>query len=469
MQRFFSTKMRQNEYCSLSLIPQEYMMTTRTHYALIIILAVLLSACTAGSKGEHGWEQSPKILAAIRDPTFPEKKFNVLDYGAISDGTHDSKAAIDEAILDCAKLGGGTVLFPKGDYLIQGPVHLENNIRLHLEEGAILLFGDNPDDYLPEVLTSWEGTRLYNYSPFIYAMGKSNIAITGSGVIDGTASHVFNNWRPNQVPDQTLLRHMNNADTPLSERIFGDGHFLRPHLIQFYACENVLIDGVTILDAPFWCVHMVFSQNITIRNVTFNSQQLNNDGIDIESSEYVLIENIRFNNNDDNIAIKAGRDLEGRKLQKPSRNIIVRNCSFQGHNALAIGSEMSGGVYNVFVENCTSEGDVRNGIYLKSNKDRGGKIADTYMRNISFVNVNTLIRIEPDYKGEGALHPPVFENIFLENISTQNAAEYGIYIMGSAESPVRNVLLKDIRINRASTSTLIKYATGVNMSNVQIN
>jgi polygalacturonase len=445
------------------------MMRRAKFFILSVVFVFSLIGCSRTANEKHGWALVPGIVQRIQTPAIPELEISVLSFGAKADGVTDNAAAIRSAIRACTDQHGGKIIFPPGEYYIGGPIHLENNIQLHLTENARLIFGDDPKSYLPVVLTSWEGTRLYNYSPFIYAMGKSNIAITGSGVIDGTASHVFNNWRPNQVPDQTLLRHMNNADTPLSERIFGDGHFLRPHLIQFYACENVLIDGVTILDAPFWCVHMVFSQNITIRNVTFNSQQLNNDGIDIESSEYVLIENIRFNNNDDNIAIKAGRDLEGRKLQKPSRNIIVRNCSFQGHNALAIGSEMSGGVYNVFVENCTSEGDVRNGIYLKSNKDRGGKIADTYMRNISFVNVNTLIRIEPDYKGEGALHPPVFENIFLENISTQNAAEYGIYIMGSAESPVRNVMLKDIRINRASTSALIKYATGVNMSNVQIN
>jgi len=368
----------------------------------LLILVIVSGSCMFPKTGDRApWKEVPSILGRIIPPDVPVREFCVTDFGAEPDGLTDCKPAIDKAIEACLSAGGGKVIFSAGNYFIKGPVHLESNTRLHLSAGSCLSFSSDPADYLPVVLTSWEGTRLYNYSPFIYAINKTNVAITGEGMINGYADGVFARWQAIQRKDQLLSREMNNNEVPLKDRIFGADHFLRPHLIQFYECENILIEGVTILDSPFWCIHFIYSGNITVRDLIFASQQLNNDGIDVESCEDVLIENVHFDNRDDNIAIKSGRDAEARMLQIPSRNIVVRNCYFKGHNAFAIGSEMSGGVYNIFMENCGFRGEVRNGIYLKSNKDRGGKVSGVYVRNTRFGIAGSVIQIDSDYKNEG--------------------------------------------------------------------
>jgi polygalacturonase len=436
--------------------------------AFFLLISLGFFSCKWLETEKSNWDKVPLILERIAIPEIPDLTVSITDYISETSDTTDWKPFIDQAISDLKQKGGGKLNFPEGNYFIDGPIHLENNMNLHLEEGARLVFGSNPASYLPVVLTSWEGTQLHNYSPFIYARGKSNLAITGKGMIDGLADGVFNAWRPDQQPDQLLSRKMNNEAIPLDERIFGDGHYLRPHLVQFFECENILVEGVTILDSPFWCIHFIYSKNITVRDMQFNSPQMNNDGLDIESSEDVLIENVRFNNNDDNIAIKAGRDLEGRTLQRSSRNIVVRNCFFKGHNALAVGSEMSGGVENVFVENCSFDGEVRNGIYLKSNKDRGGKMSDIYIRNVVFGQVFNLIRIDSDYKGEGELYPPVFENVFIDNVTASEALDHGIYINGSEQQPVGRVELTNITIGGAKRPVIIQNAAEICMNNIRI-
>lgn len=443
------------------------MIKTNQIYLLIFFL-LLTTWKWQPDTDKSSWEAVTAILERINPPEFSSREFSVLKFGAIADGVSNSKPAIDKAIEACALAGGGSVVLPPGRYLCKGPIHLQSNINLHLSSGAYLSFSHDPDDYLPVVTSSWEGTRLYNYSPFIYAYQKTNVAITGKGIIDGSSGGVFNQWQKLQRSDQKRLRKMNNDGVPLEERIFGKGHFLRPHLIQFYKCENVLMEDVTILDSPFWCIHLIYSKNITVRGLVFNAQQLNNDGIDPESCEDVLIENVLFNNNDDNIAIKAGRDREGRLLQQPSQNIVVRNCQFKGHNALAIGSEMSGGVNNIFVEDCSFNGNVRNGIYLKSNKDRGGKISNIFIRNVTFGKTSTVIRIDSDYKNEGIGFPPSFENIHIENIEAREAGT-GIYIKGTAEKPVNRVVLKDIIIHKVGTGFSSENIKNVTFDNVKIN
>ncbi len=418
---------------------------------------------------DHGWATVTSILESIVPPKFPENEFSILEFGAIPNVNADSKPAIEKAIEACVLVSGGKVIVPSGHYFFKGPIHLQSNIHLHISEGAYLSFSQEPSDYLPVVLTSWEGTRTYNYSPFIYAFGKSNVAITGTGTIDGNAGGVFNQWQKGQKKDQQLLRQMNNDNIPLEKRVFGSDHFLRPQLIQFYNCKNVLMQDVTILDAPFWCVHLVFSKNIVVDHLTFDSQQLNNDGVDVESCEDVLIKNVLFNNNDDNISIKAGRDREGRELGRPSRNIVVRNCQFKGHNAFAVGSEMSGGVSQVFVENCNFRGKVNNnGIYLKSNKDRGGKISDIYVRNVTFGQAGAAILIDSDYKNEGEGLPPRFENIHIENICAEEVGR-AIQIKGTEEEPVDGVFLTNIVIQKAGKAVSIENAINVKMDRVTIN
>ncbi|RPI43690.1 MAG: hypothetical protein EHM46_03750, partial [Bacteroidetes bacterium] len=418
---------------------------------------------------EDPWIRVAGITGQISVPQFPDKDYLLDDFGGKGDGLTDNHVAFERAVRSCHENGGGRVVVGPGDYLVNGPIHLRDTVNLHLEEGARIFFGSEPADYLPNVLTSWEGTRLYNYSPFIYAFRIRNAAITGKGEIDGEASGTWNNWKALQGADQVLLRKMNNTDVPPDHRIFGEGHFLRPHLVQFYGCENVLIEGVKITDSPFWCLHFVFSRNITVRGVRFEAFNFNNDGIDPESSENVLIEDITFNNRDDNVAIKAGRDLEARKLGRPSRNIVVRNCRFRGHNAIAVGSEMSGGVHDVYVEDCSFAGRVEYGFYLKGNRDRGGTVHDIYARNLTFDTTRSTVIIDSDYKNEGSCCPPVFKNILVENVTANRALDHAIYIRGYDSAPVDSVSLRGITVRRARIPLELEHVSGLAMEDVRIN
>lgn len=323
---------------------------------------------------KNEWPQVPAILEKIKAPSFPHRDFSVLDYGAVGDGVTDSRQAIRDAIAACNQAGGGRVVIPAGTYLVNGPIHLQSNVNLHVAKNAILKFGVNPADYLPAVLVRWEGTRCYNYSPLIYAYGQENIAITGSGTIDGQTEKFWHLWKLIQEPDKKALRRMGRDLVPVEDRQFGAGHFLRPTLIEFYECNNILIEGVTVKSSPFWTVHPVFCTNVTVRGLTVERGTTNDDGCNPESCQYVLIENCSFYTRDDNIAIKAGRDNDAwvENGGRPSENIVIRNCRFQGETgAITIGSEMSGGVRNVFAENCTM-GAIASPIFIKSNTDRAG-------------------------------------------------------------------------------------------------
>lgn len=442
---------------------------------VILILVGFSSACskqavkTPMNSETANWSRMDSILQVIKEPVIPAFECNLNDFGGFGDGTFNNKPAFDSIISYCSSVGGGKIIVPEGIYFVKGPIVLKSNINLHLSKGSKLIFSSEPGDYLPVVLTSWEGTRVYNYSPFIYTYKQNNIAITGLGEIDGEASQTWSKWKKKQEVDKLLTRKMNNENTPLESRIFGEGHLLRPHLIQFYECENILVDGITITDSPFWCLHLIFSKNIIVRNVKYDAQNVNNDGIDPESSENVLIENISFSNQDDNIAIKAGRDLEARTLNRPSKNIVIRNCTFSGYNAFAVGSEMSGGVNNVFVENCNSGGRVIFGIYLKGNLDRGGEVSDIYVRNIDFQNTESAILIDSYYKEEGECCPPAFKNVFIENVKCDTTRDYGISLIGSKKIPLKNIHIKNVEILNAPKTMKRSFVEELYLTDIFIN
>lgn len=431
---------------------------------------MLLEGCGGADREARAdpWDRVEDIIRQIHEPGIPEEVFRLSEYGGSGDGMTDNKPAFDRIIQACAEAGGGVIHVEAGEYLVQGPIHLQSHMELHLEAGSSLVFGTDPADYLPVVLTSWEGTRCYNYSPFIYAKEARDVAITGKGEIDGNAAGTWTRWKHLQDPDKKLIRLMNNEGVPTEERIFGDGHYLRPHLIQFYQCENIRVEDVRISDSPFWCLHFVYSNNITVRGLSYEAFNYNNDGIDPESSSNVLIENITFNNGDDNIAIKAGRDLEGRTLGIPSRNIVIRDCSFNGYNAIAVGSEMSGGVHDVYVEDCSYEGKVIYGFYLKGNRDRGGMVHDIYARNIAFDTVRSAIMIDSDYKNQGTCCPPAFKNIYIEEISARHASDHGIFLKGSPQVHLDSVFISKVNIGSARIPVETVYTDYVKMHEVQI-
>jgi polygalacturonase len=288
-----------------------------------------------------GLQPVAEILARIRPPRFPDRPFDVLRHGAAGDGQTDCHAAFQKAIAECHRAGGGRVHVPAGTFLSNGPIHLAGNVNLHLASGAKILFGTNPADYLPAVLTRWEGTRCHNYSPLIYALRQENIAITGEGVIDGQTRLFWHQWKQRQSADQNTLREMGARREPLERRVFGEGHYLRPSLFQPYDCRNVLVEGVTFQGSPFWTVHPVFCTNVTIRGIHVLPGTTNDDGVDPDSCRDVLIENCVFDTADDNIAIKAGRDQDAWG-DRPCENIVVRNCTgvHSKANGYCIGSEM---------------------------------------------------------------------------------------------------------------------------------
>jgi len=436
---------------------------------LLVINCKPKTQADINSPAGEGWDIVPEIMKNISAPVFPDKTFNILDYGAKPDTTFNSLPAILKAINECNLQGGGKVLIPKGTYFAKGPVILKSHVNLHLEEGARLEFSTEPKDYLPMVLTKWEGTECFNYTPFIYSYQCINVALTGKGEIDGNGAAVFDTWKPKEKPAMDRLRQMGNDSVPVYERVFGEGWYLRPCMIQFFGCKNVLVEDVKIYDSPFWIIHPVYCDNVIVRNVYIDSNNYNNDGCDPESSTNVLIENVDFNVGDDGIAIKSGRDQDGWRVGQATENVIIRNCHF-ARWAITIGSEMSGGVRNVFIEDCKID-SCRNGIYFKSNLDRGGFFENLYMRNIE-ANVCKwgIVNFRTDYHGyRGGNYPTQFRNITIENVTCNRVDSVAIMANGVPEAKLYNITLRNIDVKQAPRATQMKNVVNLVLDNVTVN
>ena len=360
----------------------------------------------------------------------------------------DALPSLQFVIDGLARQGGGRLVVKPGTYLLRGSLVLKDNIEIHLEQGALLKFSGVADDFLPVVQTRWEGTNLMGRSAMIYANGAENIAITGSGTIDAQGGKEMARWGMKadtksfqenahgthgetvEMPDVRRLRAL--GDDPASERIFGKGTHLRPCAVEFYACSRVLVEGITLKDSPFWCIHPVYCDNVTVKNVTIDSHFPNNDGCDPESSRNVLIENCLFRTGDDAVAIKAGRDADGRRKGIPSENIVIRHCQFFSEcNGLCIGSEMSGGVHNVYMHN-VEIGNVKNALLFKSNLDRGGYIRNVFVDSISIASAQgAVLRFETNYFGyRGGNFPAQYERFRISNVNAGKAEGYGVYYDG---------------------------------------
>ena len=374
------------------------------------------------------WKQVPKILKHIVAPKFPAHDFVITDFGAVADGKSDSTSAIAKAIDACAAAGGGHVVVPAGEF-ITGAIHLKSNVDLHLAAtNSILKFSTDPNAYLPAVFTRFEGIECYNYSPLIYAFGQENVAVTGKGTLDGQADETtwlaWKGQKGKTVGTQSAARkrldEMNNQNVPVEQRRFGNGDFLRPNFIQFNHCQNVMVEGVKIRRSPMWEIHPLLCTNVTVRGVDIFSHGANNDGCDPESCKDVLIEKCIFDTGDDCIAIKSGRNNDGRRVGVPVQNIIIRDCIMRdGHAGTAIGSEISGSCSNVFVENCEmSSPNLSCALRLKSNAMRGGVQQNIFMRNVNVGFATNILLIDFLYE-EGAKGPfnPVARNVVMENIN----------------------------------------------------
>jgi polygalacturonase len=429
----------------------------------ILFFAFLLLCLSTIRGAGYNEGRRDSILQLITGASTVGQKTSILKFGAKAGGTKDCHKAFVKAMKTAKKKGGLHLVVPRGLWLVKGPIHLESNVTLELQDGATLRFDANPEYYLPAVETSWEGTYVRNYSPLIYGYGLHNVSIIGKGTIDGNCANTFATWRDMQKPAQKRSRDLNHQGAPMESRVFGEGDYLRPQLIQLYKCKDITIEDVFITNSPFWCVHLLQSENIICRGIRYDAKLVNNDGIDPESSRNILIEDVHFNNGDDNVAIKAGRDNDGWTLGKPTENIVIRNCHFKGLHAVVIGSEMSGGVKNIFIEDCDYAGYCKRGLYIKTNPDRGGFVRDIYARNLKFGEVEDLIFVTSMYAGEGMdnSHFTDIENLWLENIDCQKARNGGIILQGTEPKPLRHITLKNISIGEVPNALSMDFTEGI--------
>ena len=464
-------------------VPAQYLLL------LVVYASIVSTSCnsTIGQKQNNTvvdpWTRLDKMLKSIKAPKFPNKDFVITRYGAVANNV-DCTEAFKRAINECSRQGGGRVVVPKGNFRT-GPIHLKSNVNLHLQKGAKILFSTNPNDYLPLVYTRWEGVELMNYSPLIYAFEQKNIAITGEGILDGQATNEnwwpwkgnvnygFKKGTPSQVDadKREALFKMAERDVPVSARKFGHGFYLRPQFVQPYRCQNVLIEGVTFINSPMWILNPVLCTNVTIQKVTVDSHGPNNDGCDPESCKDVLIKDCYFNTGDDCIAIKSGRNRDGRRINKPSENIIIQGCSMaNGHGGVVIGSEISGGVRNVFAENCTMNSPLLDrALRIKTSSARGGITEHVYLRNIKVGQVKEEVVIATMlYEDSGAFMPTI-RDIEIRNMQVKKGGKIGVLLEGYPQSKVQNLRLIDVTIESVKLPYKFDNATGVHFKNVVIN
>jgi polygalacturonase len=434
----------------------------------------------SGSKAANDpWTRVPGILARIKAPAFPKRDLSITDFGAVGDGRSEATDEIRKAIETCSQAGGGRVIVPSGTFLT-GAVYLKSNVNLHIAEGATLKFIPDPKKYLPVVFTRFEGIECMNFSPLIYAFEQENIAVTGTGVLDGSASN--DNWwgwarraaddtdSPAR-PDIKQLLDFGERGVSVTERIFGQGHRLRPNFIQPYRCRNILIKDVTIINSPMWEIHPVLSTNVTVRGVKISSHGPNNDGCDPESSRDVLIEDCVFDTGDDCIAIKSGRNNDGRRIHTASENIIVRNCTMKdGHGGVVMGSEISGDCRNVFVENCRMDSpNLDRAFRFKSNALRGGVVEDVFIRNVQIGKVaEAVLTIDFLYE-TGAAGPfkPVVRNVQLERV-VSSASPRVMWIVTFPGSIIEDIRFVDCTFRGVEATEVLQNVGSVSFKNITI-
>lgn len=403
--------------------------------------------------------------------------YDVTKYGAKKDSSAKATAAIKKAIDAAVKAGGGTVYFPAGKYLT-GPIHLKSNITILIDAGAELHFSDNFDDYLPMVQSRYEGVDVFSFSPLFYAYGAENIAITGRGKINGHGKKWWDyalTFPKDQLPRnkwQKIFDSLNkNILLPDDPRQMKIG-FLRPPFIQPLYCKNVLIEGITITNSPFWTVTPEFCENVTIKGLTIdNPKSPNTDGINPSSCRYVHISDCHISVGDDCITIKSGKDLPGRTKATPAENYTITNCTMlSGHGGVVIGSEMSGDVKKIVISNCVFDGTDR-GIRIKTTRGRGGVVEDIRVDNIVMKNIKQQAIVLDMQYTKAAAEPlsertPQFRNIRFSNITAYT--KQAMYINGLDEMPVSEISLNDI-VFEAETGIVIKNAQDIQLHNVRVN
>ncbi len=430
-------------------------------------------AATPARTGQHSSADlaADRIVASVRRPFFPRRFFPVTRFGAVGDGITDCTQAFAAAIAACNRVGGGHVVVPAGQFLT-GAIHLLSDVDLHLEADSTILFSQDPNAYLPVVFTRWQGIELMNYSPPIYSYGQRNIAITGSGTLNGQAdANHWWNWKNLETPDFTALEAMADAGVPVSQRVFGAGHYLPPQMIQPFLTDTVLIQGVTIINSPFWHMNPNLCTNVTVEGVTVNSSGPNTDGCDPESCDRVLIDGVTFSCGDDCIAIKSGRDSDGRRVGVPSTNLVVQNCTFaSGHGGITLGSEMTGGVRNVYGRDLAMNSpDLQSGHRIKTNTLRGGYVINSHVYRVTAATIGgPVLKIEGQYSGQTGNFPPDVTGITVAGWTVGSCQGVWSLVGASASDPLAAITLEDIAVTTSTAANSAQYVSDLVVENVTV-
>jgi len=455
-------------------------------------------------------------MPKVKVTEFPDFSVNIKDHGAVSDGLTKNTEAFAKAIDTVSEKGGGTVLVPRGIWLT-GPIHFKSNVNLHLEAGALILFSKDFDDY-HLIETSFEGLNtVRNVSP-IYAKSVENIAITGHGTIDGNGD-AWRNVKKSKMTDAQWKKlvssggvlsdkgdmwfptesskagyvassNFNVPDLIDKEELTKVKDFLRPVMVSIVDSKRILLDGVTFQNSPAWNIHPLMSEDIIIRNLNVRNPwySQNGDGLDLESCKNVLIYNNTFDVGDDAICFKSGKDKDGRDRDIPTENVIVKNnIVYHAHGGFVIGSEMSSGVRNVHVSNCTFMGtDV--GLRFKSTRGRGGVVENIYISNIDMINIPTdVINFNMFYGGNSPVleadqsaereardetlvpvteETPSFRNIFMKNITATGSGQAANF-QGLPEMNLQNVRLEN-SFFEAEQGIIAVDTDGLHLVNVKV-
>jgi len=415
---------------------------------------------------ELPWPEARAIVAQTALPQFPDVTFNVMSYGAVANGSTDNTAAFKRAIDACNAAGGGTVLIPSGTY-VTGAIYIKSNVNVRLA-GATLRFSGTAANF-PTVLTRYEGIECMNRSPMIYANGEHNIALTGTGTLDAAAT---SSW--NKGSDRAYLETLVSQGVPPQQRIVpGSGHNLRSTFVEPYNCDTVLIQGITLRNSMFWQLHPTLCRNVTVDQVSTDpsTAHSNTDGCDPESVDHMVIKNCDLGAHDDNIAIKSGRDADGRRVNVPTQNLVVFGCRMNGNwGAITCGSEQTGGIRNVYAYKCTTVGATKFMLYVKSNTRRGGFSENINLDSFSGTLARSVIYVISTYNGQTGNFPPSFGPFTISNSTCSHAGQNAFNVSGLSNAHIHGLTVRDCAFSGVSnTSNTLNQVDNLVINNVTIN